>query len=202
MLPDGTQPFHDDIQAIQQLAIALSGTGDIVAAVARLRELNARLGSAPETLGILAGRFKRQWQANPAVTQIGWRALQLYKDGFELARAHQDHDQVIYNGINAAYLNFALAATDFPEVAQQVLEAVAAKGTADYWAEVSRAEAYLLLGRYTEAAAAYGAAQRLAPAPRQWTTTAQQALDILRRRSFPVEAATLQRLFEGVPNQS
>jgi tetratricopeptide (TPR) repeat protein len=197
-MPDGQQPFKEDVQAIQQLAIALSGTGDIVGAVTQLRALEPQIQNDPETQGILAGRFKRQWLKNPTAEQIGWRALQLYRSAFEVARSQDDYDQTMYNGINAAYMNFALGATDYTILADEVLAACQARSPADYWTDAARAEAYLLLRRYAEADQAYGDALRHAPSPRWWGTMGQQALDLIKRQGNPSEASAILSRFASI----
>jgi tetratricopeptide (TPR) repeat protein len=197
-MPDGQQPFKSDAQAIQQLAIALSGTGDIVGAVTQLNALAPQVQNDPETQGILAGRFKRQWLKNPTTVQIGWRALQLYKSAFEVARSQGDSDQIIYNGINAAYMNFVLGATDYTILAGEVLAACQTREPADYWTEATRAEAYLLQRRYAEADQAYGDALRHAPSPRWWSTTGQQAMDLIKRQGNPSEASAILARFASI----
>ena len=197
-MPDRQQPFNSDAQAIQQLAIALSGTGDIVGAVTQLKALEPQVQNDPETQGILAGRFKRQWLKNPTTVQIGWRALQLYKSAFEMALSQGDSDQIIYNGINAAYMNFALGATDYTILADEVLAACQTRTPADYWTDATRAEAYLLLRRYAEADQAYGDALRHAPSPRWWSTTGQQAIDLIKRQGNPSEASDILARFASI----
>jgi tetratricopeptide (TPR) repeat protein len=192
-LPDGERPFQGDVQAIQQLAIALSGTGDLVTAVARINELPPPMREDPESQGVLAGRFKRQWLKTPNGAQLGWRAFDLYRKAFETARFHKDVDQVLYNGINAAYLNFALGGTDFQPLAAQVLLACDQKASLDYWGLASRAEASLLRRDYRKAEPDYEQAFRQAPSPRKLATTAVQAIDIIARQGDPPDAAPIIR---------
>jgi pimeloyl-ACP methyl ester carboxylesterase len=189
-------PFAADAQAVQQLAIALSGAGDFLAAVERLKALDPQVANDPESQGILAGRFKRQWLRNPEAIQIGWRAFNLYKTAFEMARKQNNLDQIVYNGINAAFLKFALDKdARLDSLAREVIRASESKSPPDYWSEASRAEALLLLRDYPGAEAAYLAAQSHAPAPRQWATTGQQALEILRRQGQPPEGGKIAELF-------
>ena len=197
-MPDGEQPFKSDAPAIQQLAVALSGAGDIVGAVACLKALEPQVQNDPETQGILAGRFKRQWLKNPAAAQLGWRTLQLYEAAFEAARTQGDYDQTMYNGINAAYMNFALGATDYTTLAEEVLVACQPKSPADYWTDATRAEVYLLLRRYAEAEQTYGEALRHAPSSRQWGTTGQQAINIIKRQGNPSEGVAILARFANI----
>jgi hypothetical protein len=57
-MPDESQPFLSDAQAVQQLAIALSGMDDNSGAVSLLKELDRQVQDDPETQGILAGRLE------------------------------------------------------------------------------------------------------------------------------------------------
>ncbi len=193
----GSQPFRGDAQAVQQLAIALSGVGDIIAAVQWLKQLDPQIANDPETQGILAGRFKRQWLKKPDSVQLGWRAFQLYKAGFQAARSKNDPGQVVYNGINAAYLCFALGTKDYDSLAREVI--AACESPADFWSDASRGEAYLLLREYPAALAAYLEAQCRAPVPRHWATTAHQALDILARQGNPPGGREVAALFRIDP---
>jgi tetratricopeptide (TPR) repeat protein len=192
----GEQPFQHDAQAHQQLAIALSGAGDIPGSVAHLEKLDPTLRSDPETLGILGGRFKRQWLKSERKPQVARRALALYEEARGIAEKAKRIEQVFYNGINAAYLAFAIG-DRFEEKAEAVLE-VLRTYTPDYWSEATRAEALLLLTRYPEALAAYQSASRCDHAPRHWSSTGQQALDILRRQGRPQQGAEIERLFGDV----
>lgn len=180
-----------DVQAVQQLAIALSGKGDIVDAVA---ELNRLPQDDSETLGITAGRFKRQWLKSPQAVRLGWQAHDLYKKAFELARSRSDNDQVIYNGINVAYMNFVLGGQDYSVFAQEVL-ATCSVEQPSYWNLASKAEAELLVDKVIDAEQSYRQAQRMVPSPRDWNATGQQALDILRRKNIATSA--IAQLFAG-----
>ncbi len=192
---DGSHPFGTDAQALQQLAIALSGAGRIPEAVARIEALDPQLRSDPETLGILAGRFKRQWLKTESKPQIGHRAYDLYMQALDLARKEEDEDQVYYNGVNAAYLGFALGEPGFEPLAREILAVCESLPDPSYWSEATRAECFLLLRRYPEAQDAYGAAKSRDHEPRHWTSTGQQALDILRRQGSPDEGKAVLGLF-------
>ncbi len=77
-MPDSAErPFQTDAQAKQQLAIALSGADEIAGAVALLDSLDPQVKNDPETKGILAGRFKRQWRKSRKIP-IGYRAYRIY----------------------------------------------------------------------------------------------------------------------------
>ena len=154
-------------------------------------------GGIGTTLGILAGRFKRQWLKHGANAQIARRALALYEEGMTEAMAVPDTGQVFYNGVNVAYLKFALRDPDSEAVANQILK-VCEAAPRDYWSEASRAECLLLLERYPEALAAYRSAQALPHAERHWTSTGQQALDIYERQGRPAAGSNIAGLFQGL----
>lgn len=172
--------------------------GDITGATALLMNLNRKLGKDAETQGILAGRFKRQWLKDRAAEAIGWRAFYLYKEAFDLAGQEGDLDQQLYNGINAAYLDYVLGGSEYPDLAQHVLEACRLKGSVDYWRSAAEGEAYLLLNDHVKALAAYKESMRLARGPRHINTTGQQALHIIEGQSNPPEAAEIKELFGNV----
>jgi tetratricopeptide (TPR) repeat protein len=187
MPDDGSRPFRHDAQAVQQLAVALSAQGDNTGAVAWLESLPADVRNLSETMGIRAGRLKRQWQKSPHMAMVGRRALTLYRTAYESARAAAMLDQVLYNGINTAYMSFALG-DPYEDFAAEVLAACASKTESDYWTRATAAEAYLLLRRYSEALPAYQAAFNLAPVPRYLATTGEQALAIIERQGNPPAA--------------
>lgn len=197
-MPDESRPFASDAQAIQQLAIALSGSGDIHGAVERLRELDPQVQNDPETQGILAGRFKRQWLKSRSATSLGWKVYDLYKKAYNLAKVVPDPDQSFYNGINTAYMSFALGGDDYKELAGEVLRICEGLESPNYWSEATRAEALLLLGDHEKADKVYGSARRYAPEARHWASTGQQALDIIKRQGNPPESQVIADRFRDV----
>jgi tetratricopeptide (TPR) repeat protein len=198
-LPDDrSQPFCSDVQAVQQLAIALSGAGQIVDAVTRLRELPLALVEDPLTQGILAGRFKRQWLKSKNSSFLGQRTLSLYKAAFEKAKALGNSQQTSYNGINAAYMALALGDANSTTLASEVLQICQNDPAPDYWTDVTRAEAHLLLGHYQDALTAYKAARERDHQQREWSSSGQQARDIIMRQGNPSPAAEILALFQGI----
>lgn len=126
------------------------------------------------------------------------RARDLYKQALELARQVNRPEQVFYNGVNAAYLGFALGEPDFAPLAEEVLDVCVSLPNPDYWSEATRAECLLLLRRYPEAGEAYASARRHNHEQRHWTSTGQQALDILKRQSDPEEGKTVAGRFRQI----
>jgi tetratricopeptide (TPR) repeat protein len=195
----GEQPFGNDTQAIQQLAIAFSGAGQITEAVGWLGKLEPELQSNPETQGILAGRFKRQWLKSQSLPRLGERARALYEQAFATAQNVGSKDQAFYNGINAAYMAFALGDVSYSALAEKVRLICEEIKPRDYWASATLGEAWLLLQNYDEAVKAYDAARRhQGQTPRAWSSTGQQALDILRRQGDPSAGDIVRRLFATI----
>ncbi|MEN8259438.1 MAG: tetratricopeptide repeat-containing protein [Pseudomonadota bacterium] len=184
----GDRPFRADARAVQQLAVAMSGTGDNTGALARLNELDPQVRNLSETMGIRAGRIKREWLKNPTSMSLGRRALVTYKTAFETAKAESDPDQVMYNGINTAFLTFALDRSGYDTVCEEILSLIQMLAEPDYWADATRGEALLLLREYEGAGDAYQAAVTHAPVSRYLATTAQQARHILKFQDTPPEA--------------
>ncbi len=194
-LEDGTRPFVDDAQVIQQLAIAESGQGDHTRAIATLKSLPEKAQLDPESLGITAGRIKRRWLESgpPRQRPLARQARDTYRTGFEAAKDAGDNDEVLYNGINTAFMSLALG-EDPAALAEEVLAATAAGGDA-YWVAATRAEALFLLERYEEAEAAYREAFDLTLDARYLATTGLQARTIAELRGNPPEAAGILDLF-------
>lgn len=195
---DQTQPFYSDTQAIQQLAIALSGAGHLVEAVTWLNQLPPEAREDPVTQGILAGRFKRQWLKSRRSPVLGQRTFRLYQAAFQRATQLGQEGQIAYNGINAAYMSFALGDEIYKSLARDVLAACQQTSTPDYWTDAARAEAYLLLREYIDAAKAYRRAQYREHPGRHWSSTGQQALDIIERQGNPPEALDIIDLFQDI----
>jgi tetratricopeptide (TPR) repeat protein len=205
-MSDGTYPFARDVQAVQQLAVSLSALGRNTDAVTWLESLPVEAKNHSETMGIRAGRIKRQWQKKPGNLGIGRRALDMYQAAYESAESAENVDQVLYNGINVAYMRFAL---DMPhqDMAGAVLKAAIEREDPDYWTLATRAEAHLLLHEFSAAAQWYETAFTEAPFPRYLATTAEQALNILKQLGDAQETKSLRTvirdafplLLEGVP---
>ncbi len=198
MPDDGSRPFASDAQAVQQLAIALSGAGDIAGAVARLKQLDPQVQNDPETQGILAGRFKRQWLKSRSAVSLGWKVYDLYKTAYESATARSDTDQKFYNGINTAYMSFALGGSDYSALANDVLRICEGLEKPGYWSEATRAEAHVLLGNYSEADKAYDSSRRYPHEARHWSSTGQQALDIINRQGNPPDSQMIENRFRSI----
>jgi pimeloyl-ACP methyl ester carboxylesterase len=188
------QPFANDPIARQHLGMALAAEGRMTDAIAILLQAQKTSPDDPETLGVLAGRIKRHWWDNPKALELGYRALNLYKDAAALAQKKGDDSQVLYNAINAASLNSALGGP--PEKTEAWLAMVDRSceqlSDRDYWNIATRAEAALLRKDFGRARTLYVSALELGPTKRQRNSTTMQALDALARmQSASREAVSL-----------
>lgn len=195
-LEDGSLPFVDDAYAVQQYAVSLSALGRNLDAVTRLEQLPEDIRADPETMGISAGRFKREWLTDRANLAAGRQSFQTYFAAFGTAKQLGDVPGQIYNGINAAFMGFMLG-LPHEALAAEVLEIAAAAESSDYWALATKAEALLLLGRYAEAEEAYRLTFVMADMPRYLATTAAQALNIAAKLGDPPEVAGLRELIDA-----
>jgi hypothetical protein len=139
-------PATDGVAA-HKLAMALSYAGEPAKAVAVIYELPQEIREDPETQGILGGCFKREWIKSKK-PDLALSAREFYTKGLEAAKARSDLAGVIYNGINAAYMELAINGKGHGEVADTVLVALAGNNTPDYWGLATRAEALLLKGDF------------------------------------------------------
>ena len=193
----------EDPYTIQQLALATykSETPDKVVALENactiLEELEPRVSSDGETVGIWGAIHKRLWEANASSADLD-EAIRAHERGF---RIRNDH----YNGINFALLldiRASLAGSDdatadrvwamrvrrevvaiadgfmADETRREDAEAVdvPAWNELRYWVRASRAEALFGLGRRAEAATAFEEAKSIQPPPQVWmvNSTVQQ----------------------------
>jgi pimeloyl-ACP methyl ester carboxylesterase/tetratricopeptide (TPR) repeat protein len=202
-MSDGSRPFAGDARVAQQLAVALSSLGRNEDALVRLESLPLELKGQSETMGIRAGRLKREWDENRNNTRLGSRVLDGYRAAYESALAANDVDQILYNGINTAYMLFELCKSH-EHVARAVLKVARGRAEPDYWTLATGAEANLLLGEFQEAERWYGDAFALGPPPRHIATTASQGLLVVERLGRPPGAEKVAELLksalEGIPS--
>ena len=180
--------------ALANLALALEMTGEQDRAIAILEE---NYEGDTELTGILAGRFKRRWLADPVEKEDeGRRAHDLYKEAFNKAAAANDHPQAFYNGINAAFMELALYHNryDARVAAVKVLEHCR-QARRDKWRLATEGEANLYLGEFKFALDCYEAALHYSPDSREIDSMYKQAVWVSRLlQNLEVERA-IQQLF-------
>ena len=118
---------------------------------------------------------------------LAHQALDIYRTGYESAKDEGDVGQILYNGINVAYLSLELD-KPYTDLAEELLAVAETRDEPDYWTHATRGEALLLLERYQEASEAYQEAMSRTVTPRYLATTAVQARNILNFRGSPPEA--------------
>jgi tetratricopeptide (TPR) repeat protein/predicted alpha/beta hydrolase family esterase len=196
-MDSGDKPFEHDAYSVQQLAVSLSALGRNLEALERLEQLPEDIRSNSETMGIRAGRLKREWLEDNDNTTAGTMSYQMYRAAYEKAKVDDDYGQKIYNGINVAFMSLMLGLTH-QDLAEELLEVT--EGTQepdDYWTLATRAEALLLLKRFDAARDAYREAFVGTGMSRYLATTAAQALNIIAKLGDPAEAVGVKDVIEN-----
>jgi tetratricopeptide (TPR) repeat protein len=170
VLDRASRIWPEDLRLRQLDGLHLSRSGWLDEAIERLETLEKSSAEDEETVGILAGAYKRRWQAERGDLEALKRAHRLYRGGWERARKTST-----YLGINAATTALWLGRTDESQrTAADVLSLFEKRATAAAdaglhditpgpWDLVTFAEARLLLGEIDAAAESYQAAFRAAP---------------------------------------
>lgn len=176
-----------DNVALASLALALEAEGRRTEALEVL-ELRYNGGSGLNTtdaLGVLAGRLKRRWLTERAVTDFE-KARALYADGLQRAEAASDHAQSYYHAINVAFLDLSAlpeASDVTPEIralAQRALDHCA-QSDDNYWRDATEGEALLMLGSLDQADRKYRRAIARAGATRDIDSMYSQAIRVAAR---------------------
>ncbi|MBI2945738.1 MAG: DUF4071 domain-containing protein [Candidatus Wallbacteria bacterium] len=160
---DGLEKFGEDLRLRQLLGLALARSGAHERARQVLETLLAEGHSEEETVGILAGSYKRQglqMQQGPERTRALQRAHELYRSAF-LERPNY------YTGVNAASLALLLndsettreLATQTRDLCEQRLGNLSPDSSERYWVMATLGETNLLLGDLEEAEKWYLAAR-------------------------------------------
>lgn len=181
------------------LALALEMTGRQNEAVGILE--HRHVGST-ELTGVLAGRYKRRFLADPEeAADDGRRSLQLYRDAYAKATRKGDYPQAYYNGINAAFMTLAVeddrvtAARTAGEVTEHC-RAARGSGTADRWVTPTEAEAALHLGDTSRAEILYREALEDAFDERERGTMLRQGVWVTRLLEQSEAEARLAALYD------
>lgn len=147
-----------ETRADQLRALALARTGDQDGAIRLLERLHRGGALDSETTGLLAGRYKRVWEATDDRRWLQ-KALALYTDAYE--RSGES-----YPGINAAALSLYFGHHERSrQLAREVRVALEARPEAehDHWKLATLGEACHLLGDHEHARRWYDEAVKAAP---------------------------------------
>jgi pimeloyl-ACP methyl ester carboxylesterase len=182
-------------EELEKLVYALEATGREAEAIDLLEGISDR---STNLTGVLAGRLKRRWLADPELHAAdGPRAQELYNEAYVKANANVDHGQAFYNGINDAFMTLALGknAERAALIASQVLSHTFLAKNAR-WSRATQGEAYLYLREPGTALLAYSEALKQSWTPRELNSIKRQALWAARLINDPDIENDLQALFE------
>jgi pimeloyl-ACP methyl ester carboxylesterase len=144
--------------------------------------LRARGDSDIDTLGVLAGRYKRQWLVNQQEQDLE-RATELYQKGYEAACAEKNAGQCFYHGINLGYLKLATERlAEAKTLAGAVLQHCADYATLSqkdmFWRLASEGDAFVILGQKHDGLAKHAQAAALKIQPWQALSMEEQAVRV------------------------
>jgi pimeloyl-ACP methyl ester carboxylesterase len=178
-----------DDAALVALALALDGLGrgsEALQVLEKYYQKNRKKRTTSlDALGVLGGRYKRQWLAGRVATDFT-RAHELYAKGLEGAEAGNDHAQAYYHAINLAFLDLmAASATDGVPAkvrarAERALKHCAA-AEEDHWRLATEAEAALMLKDLPKAKELYKRALDKARSERERDSMYGQAVRVAER---------------------
>ncbi len=179
---------------IRQAAFDYEAQGAQDQAIAMLEQVYQR---SSDLTGMLAGRLKRRWLADPDTRKAeGERAAELYFEAYNRAHKANDHTQASYNGINYAFMTLALHENKqrTAEIAAAVLTHCNAS-TDDKWKLATMGEAYLYQGQTDHAVASYRAALTQAWTARERDSMQKQAIWASRLLEDEIAEARVELLF-------
>ncbi|MEO6725893.1 MAG: tetratricopeptide repeat-containing protein, partial [Blastocatellia bacterium] len=182
---------------IRQAAFAYEAQGAQEQAIVMLKQVYQR---STDLTGMLAGRLKRRWLADPDVRKDeGERATTLYFEAYNRAHKANDHAQASYNGINYAFMTLALHEDKqcAAEIAASVLEHCKAS-TNDEWKMATMGEAYLYQSQTDDAVASYREALTQEWTSRDRDSMQKQAIWATRLLEDEIAEARVESLFRKV----
>jgi len=175
----------DDV-ALVALALALDGLGRGEEALEVLERHYRQPGtSSIDALGVLGGRYKRQWLAGRRATDFQ-RARELYAQGLAQAEAAGDSAQAYYHAINLAFLDLLASPTTagVPEAVRGMAERALQHGSAareNHWRLATQAEAALMMEDLAKAKELYGRALAKAESERDRDSMYSQVVRVAER---------------------
>lgn len=181
--------LEGELRFLQLAALLANRTGDFERTIALLQPKVSEGLQDEETVGILAGGYKRRWDRKGGKGDLQ-KAFELYRRGFKSGK-----EASYYLGINAATTAFLLGRQEESEslaaavvgVIEAQVAAVSRLGrdllTQSYWLAATLAEARLLAGDLAAARQSYADAfAAFRQESGNFGTTIDQALSIIRAR--------------------
>jgi pimeloyl-ACP methyl ester carboxylesterase len=175
-----------DDAALVALALALDGLGRGEEALQVLEKHYGQWGTTSiDALGVLGGRFKRQWLAGRRAADLQ-RARELYTEGLSKAEAAGDAAQSSYHAINLAFLDLmaAPATAGVPDAVRAMAARALQYGSEaqeDHWRLATQAEAALMMKDIPKATDLYARALAKAQSERDRDSMYSQAVRIAER---------------------
>lgn len=147
-----TDPLALDDEFFAEYIFALENTDNMSCAIELLEQ---RENKSPDLLGILAGRYKREWLQNRKEI-FAIRALSFYERGYRDAAEVKDYARCCYLAINIAFLKdvYNDSFEESKDWAQKAMSDAQLAGN-DKWAAVTTAEAYYYLEEYEKGESLY-----------------------------------------------
>ncbi len=189
-----------DDKALVQLALAMDEVGRRDDAIKIIFE---RKDKTTDAMGVLAGRFKRQWLYEGRKKSDAERAIELYSKAYDISRKEKvDADQALYNGINVAFMQLVYNGDRdlAKKTAQEVLIfCKRKKGKPDKWSLATEGEVYLLSGDIEASLNKYQEAIKPEYGAKAWQigTMYRQARRIIEEFNDSKTAKRLDDLFSG-----
>lgn len=180
--------LKDELRFLQLMALHANRAKDGERTIALLRPKVSAGLQDEETMGILAGGYKRLW-ARTQKPETLKESHRLYRQGFRAGK-----ESSYYLGINAATTAFLLgdlkAAAELGAKVAAIIETQSAPARKlgrdplreDYWLAATLAEAQLLAGQRDEAIKSYAVAFSYPASDGRFETTQANAADIIRAR--------------------
>ncbi len=140
-----------DAKGLKRLSLALEGLGDDDKAIEVLE--NHRLSKDhTDTMGILAGRYKRKYLFSGNRSEDADTAMQHYAKGLEISKNNSDAEQIQYHAINLAFM-FLVYRDNRDKMRENAALALSNcdVNTINVWEMATIAEANLYLGNMNEA---------------------------------------------------
>jgi hypothetical protein len=192
------EKLKDELRFLQLMALYANRAKDGERTIALLRPKVSAGLQDEETLGILAGGYKRVWNRTKKPETLK-ESHRLYRQGFRAGK-----EASYYLGINAATTAFLLgdlkAAEELGAKVAALIETQSKPARKlgrdplreDYWLAATLAEAQLLAGQREAAIKSYASAFAYAASDGRFDTTQANAEDIIRARGeAPIDFAAL-----------